>query len=102
MPDDAIPGLSKRLLAREDARREAREAAGAALSWQAWWSWVRQSDTFRDQIAERDRIYPPGRSTHTEWLPPASWHVNALRAAGFTESGTLWRGGVDAAVVAVR
>ncbi|MEV6494963.1 methyltransferase domain-containing protein [Actinoplanes sp. NPDC051633] len=102
MPDDAIPELSKRLLAREDARREARQSAGTALSWQGWWDRVRETEAFRTQIAERDLIYPPGRTTHTEWLPPASWHVEALRAAGFTEAGTLWRGGVDAAVVGVR
>jgi len=102
MPDDDIPELSKRLLAREDARREARQAAGTALSWQGWWQRVRETEAFSEQMAERDRIYPPGRSAHTEWLPPASWHVTALRAAGFTEAGTLWRGGVDAAVIAVR
>ena len=102
MADDGLPTFGKRLLEREDARRDARYAAGAALSWRDWWDRVRADESFADLVAERDHIYPPGRSTHTEWLPPASWHLEALRGAGFTEAGILWRGGPDAAVIGVR
>ncbi|MFG1603591.1 class I SAM-dependent methyltransferase [Actinoplanes sp. NPDC049265] len=102
MPDDGLPTFGKRLLDREDEKRDARYAAGAALSWSAWWSHVRTDASFAELIAERDRIYPPGRSGHTEWLPPISWHLEALRSAGFSETGTLWRGGPDAAVIGVR
>jgi trans-aconitate methyltransferase len=102
MPDDDLPALSKRLLAHEDARREARQAAGVVASWQGWWDRVRETAEFRTPMAERDRIYPPGRTGHTEWLPPASWHVAALRDAGFTEAGIVWRGGYDAAVAGIR
>ncbi|MEV7628492.1 class I SAM-dependent methyltransferase [Actinoplanes sp. NPDC089786] len=102
MPDDGLPTFGKHLLDREDANRDARYAAGAALSWSDWWSRVRADDSFADLIAERDRIYPPGRTAHTEWLPPVSWHLDALRNAGFTEVGILWRGGPDAAVLGVR
>lgn len=35
MPDDGLPGLTKRLLATEEARRKARYATGAAVSWRA-------------------------------------------------------------------
>jgi hypothetical protein len=37
-----------------------------------------------------------------EWTPPASWHLDVLREAGYRETGMLWRSGPDAAVVAVR
>jgi hypothetical protein len=46
-------------------------------------------------------VYPAEHGS-AEWTPPASWHLEALRAAGFTEVGLLWRGATDAAVVAVR
>jgi SAM-dependent methyltransferase len=101
MPDDGLPGLSKRLTARADARREARYRAGAALSWRDWWSRLAADDELRPLTAERARIYPAEEHT-AEWLPPVSWHLEALRQAGFTETGVLWRGGADAAVVGVR
>ena len=48
---------------------------------------------------KRKQIYPGGHSA--EWDPPADWHVKALREAGFSEAGVVWRGGLDAAVAAV-
>ena len=51
-------------------------------------------------MEKRRQIYPTGHSP--EWNPPATWHLDALRAAGFTEAGVLWRGGADAAVAALR
>jgi trans-aconitate methyltransferase len=102
MPDDGLPSFGKRLLEREDTKRDALYATGATLSWSDWWDRVRAEESFADLIAQRDRIYPPGRTGHTEWLPPVSWHLEALREAGFTEAGVLWRGGPDAAVIGVR
>ena len=101
MPDDGLPGLSKRLTARADARRAARYRAGAALSWSEWWPRLAADEQLRPLADERARIYPAENHT-AEWLPPVSWHVDALRQAGFTETGLLWRGGTDAAVVGVR
>ena len=46
-------------------------------------------------------LYPSARHSH-EWTPPAAWHLNALREAGFAEAGILWRGGTDAAIAGVR
>ncbi|MEE3921524.1 hypothetical protein V2I01_34520 [Micromonospora sp. BRA006-A] len=50
-------------------------------------------------VEKRRQIYPTG---HSQGNPPAAWHLDALRAAGFTEAGVLWRGGADAAVAALR
>jgi SAM-dependent methyltransferase len=100
MPDDSLPGLTKRLLERADARREARYHAGAAYSWRDWWALPAADEYLGPLVAERQRIYPS--AGHNEWTPPVSWHVAALTAAGFTEAGVLWRGGTDAAVIGVR
>ncbi|GIJ09384.1 class I SAM-dependent methyltransferase [Micromonospora andamanensis] len=99
MPDDDLPELTKRLLARAEERRAARHAAGAVLSWSQWWQQAEQDPTLAPLVRQRHAIYPSGHSP--EWTPPASWHLTALRDAGFTEVGTLWRGGTDAAVVAI-
>lgn len=100
MPDDAWPALSKRLVARAEARRAARYAAGAVLSWQDWWAHVAADPVLAPLAEQRRSIYPT--AGHTEWSPSSGWHVDALRAAGFAEAGLLWRGGADAAVIAVR
>lgn len=100
MPDEGIPGLTERLHDRAGARRTARYAAGAALSWPDWWDRAGADAELGPLVEERKRIYPAEHSS--EWLPPASWHLAALRGAGFTEAGIVWRGGSDAAVAAVR
>ncbi|MBL6278145.1 class I SAM-dependent methyltransferase [Micromonospora fiedleri] len=100
MPDDGLPELTGRLLARARQRRTARHAAGAALSWSQWWQQAEQDETLGPLVRQRQAIYPTGHSP--EWNPPVSWHLAALSATGFTEVGTLWRAGPDAAVVAVR
>ncbi|MEV4135890.1 class I SAM-dependent methyltransferase [Dactylosporangium sp. NPDC049742] len=100
MPDPQLPGLTKQLVASADARRDARYAAGAAPTWSAWWDLAAADPVLGPLTADRAVIHPKGASA--EFLPPVSWHLDALRDAGFTESGTLWRGGPDAAVAAVR
>ena len=56
---------------------------------------------WRPLAEQRSRIYPSAHHS-AEWTPPAAWHIDALRMAGFAEAGILWRGGPDAAVIAVR
>ncbi|NGM16319.1 class I SAM-dependent methyltransferase [Verrucosispora sp. WMMA2044] len=99
MPDDGLPELTKRLLARAEEHRAARYAAGAVLSWSQWWEQAEQDPNLAPLVRQRHAIYPTGHSP--EWTPPISWHLTALTDAGFTEVGTLWRGAADAAVIAV-
>ncbi|WP_432832116.1 class I SAM-dependent methyltransferase [Dactylosporangium sp. CA-092794] len=99
MPDEALPDLSRRLVARADARRDARYATGAVLSWHDWWDRAALDPVLAPLVEQRHRLYSEPHSS--EWLPPASWHLDALRAAGFAETGVVWRGGTDAAVAAV-
>ncbi|GAB3936357.1 class I SAM-dependent methyltransferase [Micromonospora vulcania] len=100
MPDDTLAELTKRLIARAQSRRATRYAAGAAVSWSQWWERAGADPVLGPLVTQRHAIYPTGHSP--EWNPPVSWHLAALTTAGFTEVGTLWRGGADAAVVAVR
>ena len=100
MPEESLPELSKRLRDHGRAVREARYATGAATSWGDWWRIAAADEFLAPRAAERDRIYPSSVH-HQEWTPPARWHVEALRAAGYAEAGVLWRGGTDAAVVGV-
>lgn len=100
MPDDTLPELTKRLLDRARDRRNARYAAGSVPSWSDWWERAGADPVLAPLVAQRRTIYPTGHSP--EWNPPASWHLAALTTAGFTEVGTVWRGGPDAAVAAVR
>jgi SAM-dependent methyltransferase len=100
LPDDALPALTERLLAHAGRRQEARFAAGSALSWRAWWERVATDPVLAPLVEKRAQIYPAGHSA--EWNPPASWHIEALRKAGFREAGLIWRGGTDAAVAALK
>jgi SAM-dependent methyltransferase len=100
LTDDALPVLTERLVARSSARREALVAAGAALSWESWWQRAAADPALAPLLEKRAQIYPTGHSV--EWNPPATWHLNALRAAGFREAGLVWRGGTDAAVAALK
>jgi trans-aconitate methyltransferase len=100
MPDDDLGDLGKRMQERADARREARYEAGAVRSWAGWWAHLAHIEALRPLLAERERIYPSDHHS-AEWTPPAAWHVQALRDAGFTTAGVLWRSGSDAAVIGI-
>jgi SAM-dependent methyltransferase len=99
MPDDGLPGLSTRLAARARARRTARHAAGAVLSWEDWWRHVAADPRLGPLAAERGKVFD-GR--HDDFEPPVSWHLDALRTAGYAEAGIIWRSAGDAAVTGVR
>ncbi len=100
MPDEGLPVLSGNLRDRARDRRNARYAAGAAMSWPGWWELVSRDETLAPAYAERKKIF--SSSEHNDWTPPATWHEAALRKAGFAEVGLAWRGGTDAAVVGMR
>jgi SAM-dependent methyltransferase len=99
MPEESLPRLNGHLEEWARARRESRYATGARLSWQAWWEQVALDPELAPLAEKRKEIYPGGHSA--EWHPPSEWHVKALREAGFSEAGVIWRGGLDAAVAAL-
>ncbi|MFD0205109.1 MULTISPECIES: class I SAM-dependent methyltransferase [Saccharothrix] len=64
--------------------------------WHAWWAGALAHPALAD--AARDRV--DGGSA--DFYPPASWHLGALREAGFGEVEVRWRRGSTAVVVARR
>ncbi|MEV6301484.1 class I SAM-dependent methyltransferase [Actinoplanes sp. NPDC051861] len=100
MPEETLPTLSSKLQDQARIKREARYASGASTSWPAWWALAAADDQLAEKAVERARIYP-AEDHNQEWLPPATWHIEALRTAGYSEAGLIWRGGKDAAVAAL-
>jgi SAM-dependent methyltransferase len=86
-------------LARElDHRRTARHR-GAGEDWRGWWDAVRTDPELSDAVAERDRreFDHPDETENNLGV-----HEEALRRAGFTEVGVVWRKGTDAVLAALR
>lgn len=100
MPDGDLPSTMEDLGRHWRARREALYATGAALSWDEWWVHVQRDPVLGPKLAERAAVF--GSLHAVDFSPPLSWHVDALRGAGFGEVGVTWRGGQDAAVTARR
>jgi len=99
--------LNERELNRKlDSRGRPGEPAGVAQAdeepetWQGWWDAVTHDPAFADLAAERRR-----RSQDCEHHGSPSGrldvHVEALRAAGFAEIGTIWQHGEDRILCAV-
>jgi trans-aconitate methyltransferase len=100
MPDDGLPTLAAALNAQDERRCASSYAAGAVRSWEQWWEHVAADPTLGPLKVQRDELFSIHHSQ--EWTPEASWHLAALRDAGFAEAGLIWRGGTDAAVAALR
>jgi SAM-dependent methyltransferase len=99
--------LNERMQQRErDSRGRSGTRSGVARAgeepetWQGWWDAVTSDPALADLAAERRR-----RSQDCEHHGSPSGllsvHVNALRAAGFAEIGTVWQHGEDRLLCAV-
>jgi SAM-dependent methyltransferase len=86
-------------LARElDERRTARHH-GEGEDWRGWWEAVRADPDLSDAMSERERR----EFDHPEVTETSlAIHEQALRQAGFSEVGVLWRKGTDAVLAALR
>jgi SAM-dependent methyltransferase len=103
LPDEGLPELTAVLSAYREARRPGALADAGATGWDGWWEQRRSDPELADAIAARDaRFGARGGSSHTESTMSSAWHVQALREAGFTEAGLVWRGLTDAVVVGRR
>jgi SAM-dependent methyltransferase len=90
--------LSTALLEREDKRRF---PDGHAESWQGWWDEVATDPALASEIAEREAWRD--HADHHGWASRLlATHVDALRAAGFSEAGTLWQRGENCLLCGVR
>ena len=98
MVDLPILGIG---LARVARQRRNADLPDGRSDWNAWWENAARDPALRAASEERRAIFPTNYPSE-EFSPPAEWHVNALRDAGFTEAGVVWRSGPGAVVGAVR
>jgi SAM-dependent methyltransferase len=89
--------LDRALLEREDGRRFPQ---GHAESWQGWWEAVAADPELTGYAAERDRRRVEA-GHHASESNQLAVHVEALKAAGFAEIGTLWQRGENRLLCAV-
>jgi SAM-dependent methyltransferase len=89
--------LGKALNEREEHRRA---PDGHPEDWRAWWAAVESDPVLAALLAEREQR-PPTSDHHGSPSGRLATHVNALRAAGFTEIGTLWQRGDNRLLCAV-
>ena len=89
--------LDLALRQREDRRRF---PAGHPESWHAWWEAVAADPALAGNLAERSHRRVDAGHHGTESTQLAT-HVEALKAAGFAEIGTLWQRGDNRLLCAV-
>jgi SAM-dependent methyltransferase len=92
-----IERLSEALIEREEQRRFPQ---GHQETWTGWWAAVAANPELADLAARRGRLQLDAEHHGS----PSAWlatHVDALRAAGFGEVGTLWQRGNNRILCAV-
>lgn len=95
----AAPALSQLAHAVGHRRLERRRARRTeAEDWQGWWDAVRCEPALAEAATERERRSTQHPRRHSE--PTLDDHVQALRAAGFTEVDSLWQIGDDRVLAA--
>jgi SAM-dependent methyltransferase len=95
--EPTLAALDRALREREDRRRF---PGGHAESWQGWWDAVAADPALSGHAAERDRrrVEAGHHGSETGLL---ATHLDALRAAGFAETGILWQRGDNRLLCAV-
>jgi SAM-dependent methyltransferase len=91
--------LDLALRQREDLRRFPR---GHTESWSGWWEAAAADPALADHVAERQRRQVDAGHHGGTQSSELATHVDALRAAGFAEIGTLWQRGDNRLLCAVR
>jgi SAM-dependent methyltransferase len=91
--------LDRVLEERESRRRYPDGQAGHAEDWEQWWRAVTADPALAGPAAERDRRSVRHHGPESTLL---AVHVDALRAAGFAEVGTIWQHGSNRVLAAVR
>jgi trans-aconitate methyltransferase len=82
----------------DDARQQSMGFAAGVPDWDGWWRRLRAADGFAELVAERDRRFDSSANADST----ATFHTEALRVAGFAESGTIWQYFDDFVVYGVR
>lgn len=97
---DGIAQPTLRALAEaDDAHNQAEAFASGTDSWDEWWAAAQSRPDFAQAMRQRDQVWagkvPPAKVT-------LGYHLEALRSAGFSETGTIWQYLDDYVVCAVR
>jgi ubiquinone/menaquinone biosynthesis C-methylase UbiE len=100
MPDPDLPSLDDGLSRVAEARTAGLRAGTDTPDWEGWWRELRADPVLAGPTAERDaRFAARAGDAHTQSLMSSQWHLDAMRGAGCTEVGLVWRGLQDAAVL---
>lgn len=102
MADEGLAGLNEAVKRLRDERVAHTRAAGE-WDWQRWWDELAAEPEMEALIAQRNEHFAAApTSSHTRSYLSSSWHLDALRAAGYAQVGLAWRGFSDALAVGVR
>lgn len=74
----------------DDAAMQRETFTGEVDTWDEWWQAVADSGLYADALARRRQVW--GAELHE--APPKvtlGFHLEALRSAGFAETGTVWQ-----------
>ncbi|MDO3399905.1 class I SAM-dependent methyltransferase [Mycolicibacterium neoaurum] len=84
----------------DDEHSQAEAFSAGVPDWNDWWSRLRGTEGFADLVAERDRRFADDAPENLDTT--AVLHTEALRVAGFAETGTVWQYFDDYVVYGVR
>jgi SAM-dependent methyltransferase len=102
LADDGLPGLNEALARLHQSRIEHRRDDGQ-WDWGRWWEELAAEPEMAELVARRNEHFAAApTSSHTRSHLPSSWHLDALRAAGYEQAGLAWRGLRDALAVGIR
>jgi len=100
MPDPGLGSMNEGLARVTDLRGTDLRATTGTPDWAGWWEQLRADPVLAGPTRERDEHFGHrAGDSHTESVLTSQWHVDALLAAGCTESGLVWRGLSDAVVL---
>lgn len=97
----AAPVLASLGRALNDREERRRRPGGHPEDWSTWWSAAKAAPELAGPVAERERRLVES-DHHGSPSGQLATHVDALRAAGFAEIGTLWQRGDNRLLCAVR
>ncbi|MBX6385037.1 MAG: class I SAM-dependent methyltransferase [Microbispora sp.] len=95
--EDTTPVLGRLEKAVHESEERRRFAAGRPEDWRQWWDAIAADPELAGIASPR-----PAATAHAAESLHLSTHVEALRAAGFGEIGTLWQRGHNRLLCAVR
>ncbi|MFE9104205.1 class I SAM-dependent methyltransferase [Actinomadura geliboluensis] len=106
MVDPSAPQLNAALRAGEEERRQ-RAAEAGALDWAAWWGVAADDPVLGAKARQRFELLGDPRDPARGHSGPdkpttVAWHLDALRAQGFSEARQVWCSPSDALVAALR